>query len=225
MTIDSNGVIWAIDSWVGIHEEDHSILYRSVDKGKLWQDFTFDTKNFFPLEIISNPHQSLRISTYDKKEYLLNGNNYLTDWKFVSIQKEEKKEDAIIRGNYKLFNGRLNGKLLKKSVKWDTIYHFKDLNAYDMYIKNNSRHITVFAGKKTEVMEELCAETVYVAGFTSGQKGKAYFASFIGNNLREYPIADSHVYGIKEDSKGRLWVYASEGIYLLKTTDELEKVY
>src|ERR1043165_6307744 len=34
MTVDNKGVVWAIDSWIGIHEEDHSRIYRSADGGK-----------------------------------------------------------------------------------------------------------------------------------------------------------------------------------------------
>lgn len=204
MTLDNAGVIWAIDSWVGIHEEDHSRIYKSTDKGKTWQETIFNTDKFFPLEIVSTPHQPLRISTHDKKEYLLIGKNPFTDWKYISVYKDMGEADAIIEGNYKFLKGKHQGKLLRRTVKWDTIYHFKDVYAYDLHIKKN---------------------TVYVAGFTGGVKGKAYFASLTNKKLHEYPIEGLHAYGIKEDNKGRLWIYTSEGINLLKTTGQLEKVY
>jgi hypothetical protein len=201
MTIDNKGVLWGIDSWRGIHERDYSRLYKSIDKGKTWIETVFDTQKFFPLEIISKPHTPLHIITGDKKEYALSGKNQLIDWKYISTNSEWENE--IREGSFKILRKGKQGALLRLTASWDTIYTFKKLYAFDLHVKR---------------------DTIYIVGAIGGN-ANAYFAYLTKDNqLREFTIEGMQAYGIREDKKGRIWMFSTEGVYLL-TNDKLEKRY
>jgi len=201
MTVDNKGVLWGIDSWRGIHEGDYSRLYKSTDKGRTWKETVFNTEKFFPLEITSKPNTPLRIITNDKKEYTLTGKNPLLDWKYVSTNLEW--EDEIREGNFKILRRSKEGALLRLTSNWDTIFTFKRLYAFDLHIRQ---------------------DTVYVVGGVGGN-ANAYFAYLtIDKQLKEFPIEGMQAYGIREDKKGRIWMFSTEGIYLLNN-DKLEKRY
>jgi hypothetical protein len=201
MTVDNKGVLWGMDSWRGIHEGDYSHLYKSADKGKTWKKTVFDTKKFFPLEIVSKPNTPLRIITNDKKEYTLIGNNPLIDWKYASTNLGW--EDEIKEGNFKILRRGKEGALLKLASIWDTIYTFKKLYAFDLHIKE---------------------DTVFVVGGVGGN-ANAYFAYLTKEKqVKEFPIQGMQAYGIREDNKGRIWMFSTEGVYLL-IHDMLEKLY
>ncbi|MCU0375588.1 MAG: hypothetical protein MUF24_09780 [Chitinophagaceae bacterium] len=201
ITIDEKDILWGMDSWQGIHEGDYSRLYKSTDKGKNWKETVFDTKKFFPLEIISKPHTTLRIITNDNNEYIFTGTNSSIDWKYVSTNKGW--EDEIREGNFKILRRGKEGALLKLTSSWDTIYTFKELYPFDLHVKK---------------------DTVFVVGGIGGN-ANAYFSYLTKDKqLKEFAIEGMQAYGIREDKKGRIWMFSTEGIYLLNN-GKLEKKY
>ena len=54
LTVDDKGIWWALERWKGIHEPSYCRMYKSIDNGKVWQEYTFNTSVFFPYHIYSN---------------------------------------------------------------------------------------------------------------------------------------------------------------------------
>lgn len=201
-TIDDHGVVWAFDSWKGIHEASYSRLSGSTNLGKTWNKAEFDINKFFPLHIYSKPHEPLCIITRDYKIYRLTGKNLYTDWKFTdSIPRQEEFLNPYYVIPYDIDN-------------YDTLKLLRKVNhVTDTLLTLNN------AGDVSNMIK--VKDTLFLAGNTKDHK--AYFASVtLNKKYKEYKVAGKFAC-VKQGRQGHIWVYGDAGLYL-KVKNNLIKI-
>lgn len=202
ITIDNKGILWGLNSWIGIHEESYSRLMYSKDFGTTWETIEFKVNEFFPLTIYSKPHENLEITSFENKIYKLTGNNYKTNWTFVdSINVQDQK--FIYALPYKISERR---ELMKQTNKgtWDTLIKIPEISIPSEMIFSKN--------------------TLYIAAGGDGGY-KAYFATFTNDStLKRYEMEGSNALGVIKDTKDRIWTFGVGGIYVLQK-DKLMKMY
>lgn len=105
LVVDEKNTLWGIDAWEGIHEESYSRIYCSNDTGKTWAVTEFDTRKFFPTEIVSKPYGKFKIMDHSNKIYELRGSNVYTDWILTDTLKPNKKLNYL--AEYELHDEKL----------------------------------------------------------------------------------------------------------------------
>lgn len=144
VTFTDKKILVGIDSWVGIHEADYSRLHISKDFGNSWETITFDTENFFPIEIISSPKEQLCVLTSESKIYKLQGTDYKKDWVYVKTRPETEFTRDIIDYPYGVNSVGDKLKLYKRnSKKADTLAYLDLCNEVrEILQKDNVVHIS-----------------------------------------------------------------------------------
>jgi len=89
LTIDNNKTLWINSSSGGLHEPRVSVFYKSNDLGKHWEMVKWNAEKFWPLKIISNPYQPLKVLTDENKVYQLKGNDPQKDWKYLDSLRDD----------------------------------------------------------------------------------------------------------------------------------------
>jgi len=176
----------------------------STDNGKNWEITEFETEKFFPIKIVSSPHETLQVLTNDNKIFKLTGNNLVKNWSFVtSILNEENPNHSVAYKGYKIL---VNGSLLKwqSPIKWDTLLTLNRVSIpFDMLSKD---------------------DTIYIAAGGDGGYN-AYFVSLTNDSIiKEFPMKGAQALGVRLDNKGRIWTFGDGGIFL-KFSNSLSKVY
>jgi hypothetical protein len=210
ITITNKGYLVGLDSWRGIHEADYARLFISKDFGKTWQTIPLNTKRFFPISIISLPHQRLQLQTVDNKIYELNGEDLSKDWKFIKTTSETESLYGII----------------EQPIQVDDY----DDHKIKLFISN---------GNKTDTLAKLglCRQVnnviitkdfTYISGSgyvnLSDKTNYAYFATLNKKNkLKEYKISGSYAY-LKKTQLKNVYVFNDAGIYISQN-DSLKKIY
>jgi hypothetical protein len=198
-TVDDKGVWWGLEYWIGIHESSYCRLHKSVDRGKTWSDYIFNTSVFFPTHIYSKVHMALAITNFsDNKIYQLSGNDPQHNWRNIKqLPKKDELADISVenyfvsRANNKLYVKRINGKI-------DTLMGFP--KAWDIYnIEKNKNKI-------------------YIAGPKGDNSDDSYFAIILNERLlKEYIIPGGDV-NIILGKSGRVFITSTTGAYLLQGT-------
>ncbi|MEN2415428.1 hypothetical protein [Flavobacterium mesophilum] len=196
ITFTDKKILVGIDSWIGIHESDYSRMHISKDFGNSWETITFDTRIFFPMEIISNPKEQLCIRTYENKVYKFQGTDYMKDWVYVkTIPETEYRRDVV---NYP-YGVSDNLKLYKKNkTKTDTLAYL-DLcsEVSEILQKDNIVHIS---GNGTD-------------GKTGMQYG--YYGQLIDDKiLKQYKLPGWFA-NIKK-TKFNVYIMCEDGLYIVK---------
>lgn len=195
-TEDDKGTWWAISYWIGIHEASYCYLSRSLDKGKTWVGYTFNTYVFFPYDIYSIPGSPLGIvNRRDDKVYVLSGNDPRHNWKPVKQLPDHNTYADISSENY--FVSRSNDKLYTKTKngKTDTLTNFPKASRIDEIANVN--------------------DIIYVAG-SSLKDGASYFA--VVKNRQQLTEYDSFPPFLRMEKTqfGHIYLYSYEGAYRFK---------
>ena len=168
----------------------YSYLSKSVDKGRNWNTHEFDVKKFFPYQIFSKRYEPLRVITIDRKVYELNGDDLENDWRFIEAL--PNYPDEIVEGKYKITK--------------ETVYKLRN-NRWDSVYKLDDFYVIAFHPTK---------DGVYIGGSNWGTSKARFVFLNNKNQLREYKLEGTDVNGLEIDSKGRMWVFNCDGIFLFK---------
>jgi hypothetical protein len=192
-TEDDKGTWWAISYWIGIHEASRCDLYQSLNKGKTWTSYAFNTDLFFPYHIDAAPGKPLGILNWrDDKLYVLSGNDPRHNWQFVKQLPDHNNWTDISVENY--FISRSNNKLYvkRKSGKTDTLTNFpKAFQIRDIAKVDN---------------------VIYVTG-SSLKDGASYLATLKNEHeLTEYDFFPQSL-EMKITQFGHIYLYNYEGAY------------
>jgi hypothetical protein len=202
ITIDNNGILWGLNSWVGIHESSYSRLMFSKDFGNSWERIEFNVDQFFPTNFFSKPHENLAVATFDNKTYRLTGNDYKKNWTLIDTLDQEADRSTYSLP-YKISSSTF---LLKQNNNgvWDTLIKIPDISI------------------PFEIIQ--AKDTLFIAA--GGYGGyKALFASVINDTaLTKYEMKSIQALGVVQDSKGRIWTFGDGGIFILQK-DKLKKMY
>ncbi|GAA3988437.1 hypothetical protein GCM10022210_46680 [Mucilaginibacter dorajii] len=198
-TIDDKGTWWGLERWAGIHEPSYCMIHSSVNAGKTWITYEFNTNNFFPFHIDSKPREPLEITDFrSKKIYRLSGRDASHNWQFVKQLPENDNQIADLSvENYFISNNNDNNKLYVKRENGitDTLMSFK--KAYNIY---NIKKIK---------------NTVYVTGPSSGDIN-SYFAVIKNERLlQEFTIPGGDINLIKTQFN-RIYLNSTSGAYQYK---------
>ncbi|TPG37890.1 WD40/YVTN/BNR-like repeat-containing protein [Flavobacterium pectinovorum] len=207
ITFTDKKILVGIDSWMGIHEADYSRIYISKDFGNSWETITFDTKKFFPMEIISNPKEQLCVLTSENKIYKLQGTDYKKDWVYVKTRPETEYTRDVMDYPYGVNSEGDNLKLYKK---------------------NNNKTDTL-------ACLDLCSEAwgivqkdkvVHVSGVGIDRKtGKryGYYGQLIHDKtLKQYKLPG--LYANIKKTKFNVYIICENGLYVEKN-DKIEQLY
>lgn len=202
VTIDNFGVLWINCTGGGIHQPKFSYYLKSIDFGKHWNTISWDPEKFWPIHILSKPHQPLKVITGENKVFQLVGTDAKKDWRYLDSLKEDDLPfqsdqappyyiDSYWLGHMKLYK--------KQNGKSDTIAHLDSL-----YSVGNI---------------EKYGKNVYVAGsgpIVNGVHKEAYFAILKDErSLTKYTLPGFYAYA-KIGYKGRVWINTGEHLYLMK---------
>jgi hypothetical protein len=202
ITIDDKGILWGLDSWLGIHEPSYSRLLFSKDFGRSWTKIEFDVERFFPIAFRSKAHENLTVMTVDSLLYTLSGNNPNTDWTLTDSITADA-DGAIHLPPYKL---SASSNLLKHDGvgAWDTLMRIPDIATPFGMLQSN--------------------DTLFIAA--GGYGGyKAFFASLTNDTLlTKYEMESVQALGVRQDTKGRIWTFGDGGIFLLQG-NKLKKMF
>lgn len=210
ITITDNGYLVGLDYWQGIHEADRSRLYLSKDFGNTWQTITLNTEKFFPVSIVSLPHQKLQLLTVENKIYELNGNDYSKDWKFI-----------------KTANERINKYItIDHPIKIDD-YHADNIKLYVEKGDNSDTLAKLSLCRKINSVMNF-KDFIYIAGYGyvnyHDEVGYGYFATLDRNNkLKEHKIPGHGSY-LKKTQLENMYLFNDEGLYVIQY-DSLKKIY
>ncbi|RZJ52877.1 MAG: hypothetical protein EOO44_10425 [Flavobacterium sp.] len=199
ITFTDKKILVGIDSWVGIHESDYSRIHISKDFGNSWETITFDTRKFFPMEIISNPKEQLYVRTVENKVYKFQGTDYKKDWVYVKTIPETEYTRDIVDYPYGINDESDNVKLYKKSKnKTDTLVYLDlCIEAREIVQKDKVVHISGTGIDKK----------------TSKQYG--YYGQLIGDKtLKQYKLPGWFT-NIKK-TKFNVYIMCEDGLYILK---------
>jgi hypothetical protein len=195
-TVDDKGTWWALSYWIGIHEASYCYLYKSLDKGKTWVGYEFNTSVFFPRDIYSDPGRPLGITNYhDDKVYILSGSDPQHNWRPAKQLPDHNKRTDISVENY-FINGSNNTLYAKRSNgETDTLTSFpKASQIYQIEKVNN---------------------VIYVVGSSFGNDD-LYFATIKNEHeIKEYASfpPTSHM---KKTQFGHIYLISYEGAYRFK---------
>jgi hypothetical protein len=202
VTIDHLGVLWINSTGGGIHEPKYSYYLNSIDSGKHWNTISWDPDKFWPVHILSKPHQPLKVITGENKIFQLTGTDVKKDWRYLDSLEEDELPfqseqappyyiDSYWPGHMKLYK--------KQNGEADTLAHLDSL-----YSVGNI---------------EKYGKNVYVAGSgpeVNGVYKEAYLAILSHKrNLKKYTLPGHYAY-VKIGYKGRVWVNTGEHLYWMK---------
>jgi len=143
-TVDNKGIWWGLERWQGIHEPSYCRLYRSLNRGKTWLKYEFNTEVFFPYRIYSKPHEALSIININDKVFTLQGADPAQHWQFVKQLPPKNDLSDISAENY--FISHSNNKLYikKENGAIDTLVNFS--GASDIYYIEKVKNVIYALG-------------------------------------------------------------------------------
>ena len=203
--ISDKGVLVGLYFWRGIHEPDYAELYYSNDFGKEWIKIEYDTKSFFPVKILSKPHEKLKIQTISKEVYELDKDDYKNGWNKLTFKEIEKEKANRIRYDD---NHNRNVYLYteNENVK-DTISVLNLFTQIDTLLSTNS--------------------FIYINGEGHDLDDDRHYACLAILNkerkLKEFKFPGSYSY-MKKTDLGRVFLYNDEGVFQVKK-DTLIQIY
>lgn len=202
IVIDKQGILWGLNSWIGIHEESSSKILFSKDTGRHWCEIEFDVNQFFPIKFFSEPNEDLEVETYNHGIYKLTGNNPKIDWTFIDAI-EYKGVGNISCLRYKISSSNILFKQNSNGL-WDSLMSIPNISIPFKMLESN--------------------DTIFIAA--SGYGGyKPLFASVTKDSIiKEYNMGGVQALGIICDSKKRIWTFGDGGIFLFNN-NELKKMY
>lgn len=207
LTVDDKGIWWALERWKGIHEASYCRIYKSIDKGKTWTAYVFNTSIFFPYYFYSKPHQKLAISTqFENTVYQLSGTNPKRNWQFIKNQPNDNQIDTVSTGNYFIHDSGYDDALCVKhdNKAIDTLIRFKKASRiYYIEQKNNF---------------------LFVAGPAKGGID-LYFAVIRNKKIKkEIILSGGGDFKLQQSGLGNIILTGSSGAYVYKN-NELKQIY
>lgn len=203
--ISKGGVLVGLGYWVGIHESDYSKLYISKNFGQDWEKIEYDTKDFFPVKIVSKPYENLKIQTNSQEVFELTDSDYLKGWNKVVFKDSQK--DAHIKIKYNDRDNRNVFLFTEEKGIMDTIGRLNLFTEVDTLLS--------------------LGDYTYVNGSGNDLGEDAHFACFAvlnkENELKEFKLPGSYSY-MKKTNLGRIFLYNGEGIFQVKN-DTLIQIY
>lgn len=196
LSIDTNGILWGIDAWIGIHEPGYSRILYSKDSGKNWVHHEFDIEKFYPVNIVSEQNSKLRIITNSAYTYELNGMDLNKDWNCIDSNQSVRKYQGYYVSESSLL-------IRETKTNNDTLIKLNDISiCFDILPHKDS---------------------VFIAG--GGTDNKAYFASYSNKgSINRIEMGGIQALGIRMDKKNRIWIFGDGGLFV-KNGQKLKKIF